>query len=141
MTLIYMSNKLNLILILILILGLKRNSHPRKGNPGRHDEPKPEVANLDLEEAGQGTDPDLQAEPGLEPEPDLTKAGLDLGNDLLSPENAPGKPTTHSDGGPAGPENKTSYSPERPSKRSFPYARSGGKGESLKIPLLLLSHH
>ena len=55
-----------------------------------HDKPKPGVADLDLEEAGQGTDPDLQAEPGLEPEPVLTKARLDLGPDLLSLVNAPG---------------------------------------------------
>ena len=27
-------------------LGLKKNFHPRKGNPGRYDEPKPEVADL-----------------------------------------------------------------------------------------------
>ena len=68
----------------------KRNSHPQKGNPSRHDEPKPEVSDLDLEAAPQENGPDLQAEPGLEPEPDLTKAGHDLAPDLLSLENAPG---------------------------------------------------
>ena len=70
-------------------LGLKRNSHPRKENPGHHAKPVPEVAYLDLEAAGQGTGPGLQADPGLEPEPELTRAGLDLGPDLLSLKNAP----------------------------------------------------
>ena len=56
----------------------------------RESRPEPKVADLDLEAAGQGTDPELQAEPGLEPEPDLTEAGLDHGPDLLSLENAPG---------------------------------------------------
>ena len=64
--------------------------YPEPPNGPASKEPEPEVADLDLEAAGQGPDPDLQAEPGLEPEPELTKAGLDLGPDLLSLENAPG---------------------------------------------------
>ena len=48
------------------------------------------MADIDLEAAGQGTGPGLQADPGMEPEPELTKAGLDLDPDLLSLKNTPG---------------------------------------------------
>ena len=67
----------------------KEKFSSRKGNPGHHAKPETEVANLDLEAAGQGTGPSLQTDPGLEPEPELTEAGLDLGPDLLSLKNAP----------------------------------------------------
>ena len=43
---------------------------------------------FDLEAAGQGTGPRQKADPGLEPQ--LTKAGLDLGPDLLSLKNVRG---------------------------------------------------
>ena len=61
----------------------KRNSLFHRENLDRHDAPKLEVADLDLEATGLETEPDSQAGPELKLEPDPTKAELDLGLDLL----------------------------------------------------------
>ena len=70
----------------------KRNSPLHRESLGRHDVPKREVADPGLEAAGPETGPDSQAGPELKLEPDLTKAELDLGPDLLDRRQGPEQP-------------------------------------------------